>query len=127
MTAGGKRPNAGRPPGAKNLLSREAVMRAKQEGILPLDYFLQIMRNPLEPEERRFTAAEAAAPYLHPKLSATHTNVTGLVSQIDVSAPGALASKFAALNDRIFNRVTAIANAVAAVPVSKEELDNDCD
>ena len=60
MTAGGKRrAGAGRPKGAKNLMATEARERAQQTGLTPVDYFLMILRNPLETPERRFAAAEA--------------------------------------------------------------------
>lgn len=67
MARGGSRSGAGRPPGAVNRLAREAVERAAAEGILPLDYMLSILRDPLRPDDVRLDAAKAAAPYCHPK------------------------------------------------------------
>jgi hypothetical protein len=34
---------------------------------LPLDFFLAVMRDPSIPPDWRFRAAQAAAPYVHPK------------------------------------------------------------
>ena len=34
---------------------------------MPLDFFLAVMRNSSIPPEWRFKAAQAAAPYIHPK------------------------------------------------------------
>jgi hypothetical protein len=35
--------------------------------VSPLDFFLAVMRDPSIPPEWRFKAAQAAAPYVHPK------------------------------------------------------------
>jgi hypothetical protein len=37
---------------------------------MPLDFLLRLMRDPHSPMARRLEAAKAAAPFLHPKLSA---------------------------------------------------------
>ena len=39
--------------------------------IEPREFFLLVMRDHRQPMSRRMRAAEAAAPYIHPKLSAT--------------------------------------------------------
>lgn len=61
----------GKPKGirAKATVAREAEVRAS--GITPLDWMLQVLRDPLEPNERRDDMAKAAAPYVHPKLATT--------------------------------------------------------
>ncbi len=41
-----------------------------ETGISPLDYLLQVMRDPSGDSGARLEAAKAAAPYVHPKLSA---------------------------------------------------------
>jgi hypothetical protein len=48
---------------------REAE-RAKRaaEGILPVDYMLQVMRDEKDDADRRLDAAKSVAPYLHKKL-----------------------------------------------------------
>jgi len=40
------------------------------EGLQPLDYMLQVMRDPTASEVRRDMMAKAAAPYRHPQLAA---------------------------------------------------------
>ena len=82
---GGSRKGAGRKPGAATKRTREVANKAASEGITPLEYMLQVMRTEpsAELEARdmlsaivlRFEAAKAAAPYIHPKLSAVE--VTG--------------------------------------------------
>ena len=65
MAHGGARPGAGRKAGGANRLSKEAHAKAAAEGILPLDYLLQVMRDTLEETTKRIDCAKAAAPYLH--------------------------------------------------------------
>lgn len=85
---GGARKGAGRKPGSATKRTREVADKAASEGITPLEYMLQVMRS--EPSEKlegsqllsalmlRFEAAKAAAPYIHPKLSAVeHTGKDG--------------------------------------------------
>lgn len=67
MARGGARPNAGRKPEGRNRLTQEAVAKAS-DGLSPLDYLLQVMRDPDADQARRIDAAKAAAPYTHPKL-----------------------------------------------------------
>ncbi|PPD07075.1 MAG: hypothetical protein CTY28_11325 [Hyphomicrobium sp.] len=69
---GGYRPNAGRKKGSvasHRKLANEATVRAIGEGMTPLEYLLNIMRNVTEDADRRLDAAKAAAPYVHPRLS----------------------------------------------------------
>jgi len=85
---GGARKGAGRKKGVATTKTREVADKAAAEGITPLEYMLQVMRS--EPPEglkgpqllsahmMRFEAAKAAAPYIHPKLSAVeHTGKDG--------------------------------------------------
>lgn len=85
---GGPRRGAGRKKGAATAKTREIADRAASEGLTPLEYMLNVMRNEppagLEPAQQlsatmlRFEAAKAAAPYIHPKLSAVeHTGKDG--------------------------------------------------
>lgn len=47
-------------------------------GLAPLDYMLAVMRNESNTQEVRLDAANKAAPYVHPKLSAIeHTGKGG--------------------------------------------------
>lgn len=59
----------GRKPGTPNRATakREAEIRAS--GLTPLDFMLAILRDEAKPDDLRFEAAKAAAPYVHPKLS----------------------------------------------------------
>jgi hypothetical protein len=79
---GGPRPGSGRKPGGKNKLTVERELRAAHgvqaahaTGLMPLDIMLARMRDePLPsgqpPTDEQFQAAVAAAPYIHPRLSA---------------------------------------------------------
>jgi hypothetical protein len=70
----------GRKKGTPNKKTAEMIRAVQESGITPLDFMLQVMRG--EPPEGakpaeivafttlRFEAAKAAAPYLHPRLSA---------------------------------------------------------
>ena len=66
---GGKRPGAGRPPGARNRKTMELVEACAATGEMPLDYMLRIMRDPNADVARRDAMAAKAAPYLHPQLA----------------------------------------------------------
>ena len=74
----------GRPPGAKNKatiakewFTEEAVRAALDAGISPLDVMLKVMRGDGTITERQFSAAQAAAPYVHPRLAAVDSTVSG--------------------------------------------------
>src|SRR6516225_10204875 len=73
--------NAGRKKGTPNRKTLERMARedaaklleAKAlENDLPLDHMLRVMRDPTVEPHRRDAMAKAAAPYLHPQLSAIH-------------------------------------------------------
>ena len=63
---GGKRAGAGRPKGAKTLITEEAIRKAG-EGETPLEYMLRIMRDVGQADDRRDKMAVAAASYMHPR------------------------------------------------------------
>jgi len=65
---GGKRPGAGRKPGSANKLTREIADNSFKKGITPLEYMLQVLRDPRADTARRDQMAIAAAPYIHPRL-----------------------------------------------------------
>ena len=56
----------GRPLGARNRLTREILAMAG-EGLTPVEYCLDIMRDQEKPADIRLTAAKIVAPYLHPR------------------------------------------------------------
>lgn len=84
---GGARPNSGRKKGVLNQRSSEISARAAEEGLLPLEIMLVLMRefydeavqlahaevintNALrEAQMRAYEAAKDAAPYCHPRLA----------------------------------------------------------
>jgi type VI protein secretion system component VasF len=76
---GGARAGAGRKAGAATVKTREIADRMMEEGISPLEYMLNVMRRATVHEDVKiqiaretmaFEAAKAAAPYVHPRLSA---------------------------------------------------------
>lgn len=72
MARGGKRPGAGRPKGSTVDKYKENVeQRPKFEGVeTPLEYMLEVMRDPHAEWRRRDDMAKAAAPYCHEKKNA---------------------------------------------------------
>jgi hypothetical protein len=70
---GGARKGAGRKVGSATKRTREIADRAAEEGITPLEYMLQVMRESSDPKER-LNAAVSAAPYVHAKLSSIELN-----------------------------------------------------
>jgi hypothetical protein len=66
---GGKRVGAGRKKGIPNKRTQEVLNQVAASGLTPLDYMLQVMRDESQEAHRRLTAAQAAAPYVHSKLS----------------------------------------------------------
>ena len=79
MPRGGVRLNAGRKVGAATKKTKEIAAKAAKEGISPLEYMLSVMRDSSD-EDKRFEAAKAAAPYIHPRLAAIDATVNGLIA-----------------------------------------------
>jgi hypothetical protein len=77
MAHGGARPGSGRKPGSANTKTREIADRAANDGLTPLEFMLEIMRDTSAESGVRFEAAKAAAPYIHPRLSAMDARVEG--------------------------------------------------
>jgi hypothetical protein len=69
MARGGKRDGAGRPAGAATKRTREVAVAAAAEGVTPLEYMLDVLRDPKAETERRDWAAEKAAPFIHARLA----------------------------------------------------------
>lgn len=85
---GGRRPGSGRKKGTPNKKTAAVIQAVEEGGVMPLDYMLDVMRSPIPTDAEptvevamrglRFEAAKAAAPYVHPKLSAVeHTGKGG--------------------------------------------------
>ena len=78
MAGGGSKPGerrGGRQAGVANKRTREIADRAMKEGITPLEYMLQVLRDENAERPRRDDMAKAAAPYLHPRLASTELKV----------------------------------------------------
>lgn len=69
-TRGGARPGSGRKPGSPNKRTQALQIAVQESGITPLEYLLSIVRDVNQEPRDRMTAATAAAPYVHAKLSA---------------------------------------------------------
>jgi len=65
---GGARANAGRKAGTANVKTREIADKCAETGLTPLEVMLEIMLG-TDDERLKLTAAQAAAPYVHAKLS----------------------------------------------------------
>ena len=74
---GGKRPGAGRKKGVPNKATVARQQEIAESGLTPLEYMINMLRSENEPPERRMWAAQNAAPYVHPKLSAVDTTAKG--------------------------------------------------
>jgi hypothetical protein len=82
---GGKRAGAGRKRGSTSVKSRQIVDEASSNGsTLPLAHLLGILNDPKASQARKDRAAEVAASFCHPRLSATAT--------ASINAPGAPSS-----------------------------------
>lgn len=89
---GGSRPGAGRKKGTMSD-RRKAVLseRKRLENALvaksatPLEIMARVMAGDTSVTEMQFEAAKAAAPYIHPKLSAIQMNATVRRSVADMS------------------------------------------
>ncbi len=77
MARGGSREGAGRKPGSVTVRSRAIANGLLDDGQSPLEFMLQIMRNPAAKEEDRMDMAKAAAPFCHAKLSSVEASGPG--------------------------------------------------
>ena len=69
MSHGGYRAGAGRKAGSTNRFSKDLLEKAMKEGVLPVDYMLDVMRDESMDARTRLDAAKAAAPYVHHRLA----------------------------------------------------------
>ncbi len=77
MPRGGARPNARRKKGSINRATQKAREMAEAGGIMPLQFMLQVMRDPAAERAERLDMAKAAAPYVHPRLTSVEAKVEG--------------------------------------------------
>jgi hypothetical protein len=80
MPRGGPRPNSGRKAGTKNIKTKVIAERCAEEGITPLEYMLNVMRDPTQEFDTRMDAAKSCAPYMHPKLASVEQKVEAEVN-----------------------------------------------
>ena len=67
----------GRKAGTPNKRTAELVDAARASGRTPLEYMLGVQNDPAASPERRDAMARAAAPYVHPRMSAPEPNAGG--------------------------------------------------
>jgi len=70
MAARGEPKTGGRKPGSRNKATAERERVLAASGLTPLEYMLGVMRDEEAPQPARLDAAKAAAPFVHPRLSA---------------------------------------------------------
>lgn len=70
MARGGPRPNSGRKRGSLSKKTTEIAVRAMEQGISPLEFMLNVLRDKSQPFDARYAAAKDSAPYVHAKLAA---------------------------------------------------------
>lgn len=70
-----KTPRQSRPSPKLTQSQRARQAKMGEDGLSPLKYLLDRMRDENEAKDVRLDCAKAAAPYVHPKLMSTH--VTG--------------------------------------------------
>lgn len=79
----------GRPKGARNkkdIIAEQLTVQAISEGIMPLEFFLSVLRNPEMPLGFRFEAGKAAAPYVHRKMPIAIENLDAPFKVLDIDS-----------------------------------------
>ena len=66
----------GRQKGIANKRTRDIADAAMAQGLTPLEYMLNVLRDETVEPERRDEMAKAAAPYLHPRLAAIEAKLS---------------------------------------------------
>jgi len=66
----------GRQKGIANKRTRDIAEAAMAQGLTPLEYMLNVLRDETVEPERRDEMAKAAAPYLHPRLAAIEAKLS---------------------------------------------------
>lgn len=83
QNTGGFRKGAGRPKGSRNraTIAREAQEReelaaaqAENASLMPIDFLLQVLRDPMTPPGRRTEVAKFIAPYLEARMVRRRSN-----------------------------------------------------
>lgn len=81
------RKTGGRQRGTPNRATARKAAEIAGSGETPLEYLLRVMRDDAQKPEDRITAAKAAAPYVHPRLSAVELSGGFDVGEADFSLP----------------------------------------
>lgn len=68
-----------RPKGSPNKATKAREQILSAQGLTPLGYLLDILRDEKEEKPTRIDAAKAAAPYVHPRLSQVDARHSGAV------------------------------------------------
>src|SRR5258708_13673670 len=89
MPKGGRREGSGRKKGVATKKTEEVRNRAAAEGITPLEVMIKIMRerNVRGDEPGTLEAANMAAPYMHPRLSAQQLEHSASVASGGIDRP----------------------------------------
>jgi hypothetical protein len=83
MASGGARKGAGRKPTSPNVKSREMAEKAFARGDrMPLEIMLDMMNGRAPYDKDLMALCQAAAPYLHPRLSAVEAKIDVGVSEM---------------------------------------------
>ena len=78
----------GRQKGTPNRATSEMRRAIAESGETPVEYMVRIMRDETAEPSRRDDMARAAAPYLHPRLSAvSHNDETNKQFVVEIPAP----------------------------------------
>ena len=75
MPRGGKRPGAGRKLGSVMTKTAAIAQALAKEGATPLEFLLAVMRDESQPLATRLNCAQAAAPFIHPRLATIHQTI----------------------------------------------------
>lgn len=59
----------GRKKGSRNLRTEAQAAAIECSGLTPLEFMLNVLRDPQQDYDVRLEAAKSAAPYVHPKLA----------------------------------------------------------
>jgi hypothetical protein len=115
----------GRKRGTPNKKSAAMIEAVEKNGITPLEYLLDVMRKPYPKDAdaatkvtidgMRFEAAKAAAPYVHPRLSAVETGKPGDFKELQDKAE---------LRQSIKDRSVRLGIAKNVVPIDKARQNN---
>jgi len=69
-----QRRGPGRPKGSRNKRTEAQISKIEESGLTPLECFASIYQDDTKPESLRLQAAQAAAPFMHPRLSTSEVH-----------------------------------------------------